>query len=109
MTPEQAAAIARRIGMLGSSAGHGQWFEATGLAVCTTPSLPHYLSTGDRPLRVMEAYVLTIQPVCVEGAWVWDAITSGVTSQWFSLDDFQPTPAAAILACAAQIEGEGHE
>lgn len=75
MTPEQAAAIARRIGM---THDRTSWFD--GEYVCEEIHLPTYLATGDRPLRVMGAYRMFV--------------------------DVNPT---AVLACAAAIEGEGHE
>lgn len=81
MTPEQAAAIARRIGIVpaGELAYPHAWRDGDEI-VALDGDISAYLATGDRPLRVMGAYRMFV--------------------------DVNPT---AVLACAAAIEGEGHE
>lgn len=120
MTPEQAAAIARRIGVrlerrtvvhsmdcdlptvIEAWCDHG--------ALINTDDIQDYLATGDRPLRVMEAYQIDVLPEIVADGkgvdFMWRA--TGLVFKRHYAREKGDTPAAAILACAAVIEGEGH-
>lgn len=104
---------ARRIGMEWS--GHApdleppHWRDPGG--DCVAPDdLRTYLLTGDRPLRVMEAYGIGVNPqslnLCDQKADRWQASHFWGGREWPMHYD---TPAAAIIALAERIEGEGRE
>lgn len=111
MKPETEAKIARRIGMTEEVHTDGRllasWWdgEDTGMRA---DDLTRYLATGDRPLRVLEAMCDNETHAdlfnCSPGKWQVRVYTGPVRR-----GPVMDTPAAAILACAAAIEGEGHE
>lgn len=111
MTPEQAAKIARRIGMemVEDDWGERWWDNGTESADAkhgiSPADLPTYLTTGDRPLRILESFRDPGLSRTPDGLnWWCEADTDFPGTQAVA-----PTAAAAILACAAAIEGDGHE
>lgn len=69
-------------------------------------ALPSYLLTGDWPLRVMAAYKISVEINRSTGLWMaWTYTQAGAWRQSPWRDD----PAAAIIALAEKIEGEGRE
>lgn len=88
------------------------WWDG-GQPIClrqNSPALRAYLLTGDRPLRVQMEYEIQTLP---------SSYASSCGEPWYSIaldkpgamnrGASGPTPAAAIIALAERIEGEGRE
>lgn len=113
MTPETAAAIARRIGMRYVKAvdgTHSHWRDGDTWVAPDITSLSEYLATGDRPLRVWAALVgdgwrLVMRQWRPDKAAVLALRETGVQRPDGELRHAEgDTPAAAILACAEALE-----
>jgi hypothetical protein len=90
--------VAKRIGMVRMGDG---WADPPSCLVSAGDStLRYYLLTGDRPMRILEKYLLVVTPAgggnkCER----WLAFT-WIADGAFGTEMCAPTPAEAILACA---------
>jgi hypothetical protein len=111
MTDSRLAAVARRIGM---DQRDGIWWDDGEIArswltsdpICTSGQLRTYLTTGDRPMRILEELQLACVPtrLAADGVSCWMASAPGMPT--FS-GYYGDTPAEAILACAMAVPPEG--
>ena len=100
------AAVARGIGMevWPPEMPGASWWVDDEAAICYVDDpecdshLRTYLLTGDRPLRILDAYDISVQPTRPEtGQMKWLAGRGKIRRDY-------PTPAEAILACAEGIK-----